>query len=281
MKYFLLPALLAFSLVLGAQSASFFINEISYTASNPSAKGFEIAGLAGSQLNGWSVVEYDADGWQKAIDNLPNQIIPNQQNGYGTIWYDIDQAGDEGGLALMDASGTVQQFLAYGALTGADLLEGALDGPAANVIPEYIGLVSNPGAALQLIGAGNLYPTFFWASTQVPSLGQVNDNQLFIPNSVGLVSNPDNQGGTVENSLEVKTWPNPTTDLLHIRLPESDITTPRVLSLYDQNGRQLIRQELSSERQTTQVDVSRLPAGMYYLTVFSRDNPWQSEVFIR
>lgn len=278
MKFLLLPAMLVFSLVLGAQSASFFINEISYAASNPTEKGFEIAGTSGSEMDGWSVVHYDADGLQHTVDDLSNQVIPNQQNGYGTIWYDLDQAGDNGGIALVNANGTVEQFIAYGTLTGANLLSGALDGPAAGVIPEFIGSVNNPTAALQLIGSGNLYPAFIWVNTQVASLGQVNKNQLFILNPLALSSGSSSQVG---NEFEAVAWPNPTTDYFQVKLPAEELEENRVLSLYDQNGRQLIRQQLSQERQTTRIDVSHLPAGLYYLTVYSNNNSWQREVVIQ
>ncbi len=280
MKYLLLPALLVSSLFLNAQSASYFINEISYTASNPTEKGFEIVGLAGSQLNGWSAAQYDANGWQRKVDDLSNQVIPSQQNGYGTIWYDIEQGGDSGGLALIDPTGSVVQFLAYGPLNGADLLNGALDGTAAGAIPEYIGAVANANSAMQLIGTGNLYPSFFWASTQSASLGQVNDNQFFISSLLGLQSGNSTANNLPETELEAVAWPNPTTEYLQVKLPELMDDSPRVLCLYDQNGRQVIRRQVSKAPQQIQLELGDLPAGIYYLTVFSKDNQWQHEVVV-
>jgi hypothetical protein len=281
MKYFLLPAMLVFSLVLNAQSASYFINEISYTASNPSEKGFEIVGTAGSQLTGWSAVQYHADGWQSKVDDLSNQIIPSQQNGYGTIWYDIEQGGDSGGLALVDPTGSVVQFVAYGLLNESSILNGALDGLAAGSIPEYIGAVSDANSAMQLVGTGNLYATFFWASTQTASLGQVNDNQFFIPLIIGLQSGSDNTESLTERTYEATAWPNPTTDFLQVKLPELKGDNPRVLCLYDQNGRQLIRQQVSKEAQQIQLELGDFSAGIYYVTVFSKDNQWQYEVVVK
>lgn len=280
MKYLLLPALLVFSLFLNAQSASYFINEISYTASNPTEKGFEIVGEAGSQLDGWSAVQYDAAGWQQKVDDLSNQIIPSQQNGYGTIWYDIEQGGDTGGLALVDPTGAVVQFVAYGPLSGDELLNGALDGAAAGVIPEYIGAVTDANSAMQLIGIGNLYPTFFWVSTQTSSLGQINDNQFFVSNLLGLQSSTSGADNLSEDAIEAVAWPNPTTDYLQVKLPELQVDVPRILCLYDQNGRQLIRRQVSNAPQQIQLELGDLPAGIYYLTVFSKDNQWQHEVVV-
>jgi hypothetical protein len=279
-KYLLLPVILVFSLYLGAQSASYFINEISYAASNPTEKGFEIAGVAGSQLTGWSAIQYDAEGWQSKVDDLSNQIIPSQQNGYGTIWYDIEQGGDSGGLALVDPTGSIVQFVAYGPLSGNGLLNGALDGLAVGSIPEYIGAVSNANSAMQLVGVGNLYPTFFWVSTQTASLGQVNDNQFFILRLLGLQSGGANTNNLPETALEVVAWPNPTTEYLQVKLPELANSNPRVVCLYDQNGRQLIRRQVSSAPQQLQLELGDLPAGIYYLTVFSKDNQWQHEVVV-
>ena len=280
MKYLLLPATLIFSLYLGAQSASYFINEISYAASNPAEKGFEIVGTAGSQLTGWSAVQYDAEGWQNKVDDLSNQIIPSQQNGYGTIWYDIEQGGDSGGLALIDPTGSIVQFVAYGPLSGNGILNGALDGLAVGSIPEYIGAVANANSAMQLIGTGNLYATFFWASTQTASLGQVNDNQFFISSLLGLQSGNTNTANLPETALEAVAWPNPTTDFLQVKLPELLDDHPRVLCLYDQNGRQLIRRQVSNAPQQIQLELGDIPAGIYYLTVFSKDNQWQHEVVV-
>lgn len=262
---------------LTAQSASYFINEISYTASNPLERGFEIAGPANEQLQGWSVIAYDLDGWQQEVIDLSNQVIPNQQNGYGTIWYDIDQAGDGGGLALIDANGTVQQFVAYGTSLGADLLDGALNGPLAGVIPQHIGSALGDTQSLQLIGTGTVYSTFFWAGSQAASASQVNDNQYFILSILGLQS----AGTSSTPEMKPKAWPNPTTDFIQLQVPSAEFDGQRILSLYDQNGRQLIRRSVSADAQVLELEVSQFPAGIYYLSMYGNSNFWQSEVVLQ
>ena len=271
----LVTALFAVTQII-AQSASYFINEISYIASNPTSVVYEIAGPA-SDLTGWSVAGYDSDGWLSTVEDLSNQVIPNQQNGYGTVWYDIDQAGDGGGLALIDASGTVQQFVAFGSIQGAALLDGALDGPAAGEAPDFIGQVGLLGNSLQLVGVGTLYPSFFWLSSQVASIGQVNDNQLFILGLLGLQSNESSTAA----STKAVVWPNPTHDQIRLNVPALEQASERILSLYDQNGRQLVRRNISADAQTIELPASQYPAGIYYLTLYSQDNFWQSEVVLQ
>ena len=107
--------IISFAFFVNAQSASTFINEVNYLASNPS-QGIEIAGQAGQDLAGWSIVFYAVNGTVDYVEYLNSGLIPNQQNGYGSIWYDVDQGSNAGGIALVKPNGEVVQFLSYGTL---------------------------------------------------------------------------------------------------------------------------------------------------------------------
>ena len=45
--------------------------------------------------------------------------------------------------------------------------------------------------------------------------------------------------------------------------------------------RQLIRQQVSKEAQQIQLELGDFSAGIYYVTVFSKDNQWQYEVVVK
>ncbi|MEW5869395.1 MAG: endonuclease/exonuclease/phosphatase family protein [Chloroflexota bacterium] len=158
-----------------------FINEIHYDDGGADAnEGIEVAGPAGTDLSGWQLVPYNGNGGvtYTPIINLTG-TIPNQQNGYGTLWYDLVglQNGSPDGIALVDASSNVVQFLSYeGSFT-------ATNGVAAGKTSVDIGVSeagSEPdGLSLQLCGTGTVYEEFIWTAPSVHSRGLVNSCQTF------------------------------------------------------------------------------------------------------
>lgn len=170
-----------------------FINEIHYdNAGADSDEGVEIAGLAGTDLSGMSLVPYNgSNGSSYSITSLSG-TIPNQQAGFGTLWFAISglQNGSPDGVALVAADGTVLQFLSY---------EGefaATNGPAQGLTSTDIGVMetsSSPvGFSLQLSGSGVQYSDFTWQEPLTSTIAAVNTNQTF--GSGG----GDNGGETVE-----------------------------------------------------------------------------------
>ena len=162
-----------------ASVASAFINELHYDNSGADVgEGFEIAGNAGLDLAGWSVVLYNGNGGASyATINLIG-VIPDQDNGYGTLAFAQGgiQNGSPDGIALVN-NGTVEQFLSY---------EGsfvAVDGPANGMTSTDIGVAeasSTPiGESLQLTGAGTSSSDFTWSGPQAETFGSVNTGQSF------------------------------------------------------------------------------------------------------
>ena len=111
-----------------------FINEVHYDNTGTDAGEFiEIAGPAGTNLTGWSIVLYNGTGGTVYDTRTLAGTIPNQQSGFGTVSvaYPVNgiQNGAPDGIALVDSSSVVQ-FLSY---------EGSFVavGGAANGMAEY------------------------------------------------------------------------------------------------------------------------------------------------
>lgn len=170
-----------------------FINEIHYDNTGTDAgEAIEIAGPAGTNLSGWSIVLYNGSGGAMYDTDALSGIIPNQQGGYGTVvlTYPANgiQNGAPDGIALVNGT-TVVQFLSYeGTFT-------AVGGPAGGMTSTDIGVVqagSEPlGSSLQLTGTGSTYGDFTWAATTANTFGSPNTGQTF---SSGGPTNPSGTG---------------------------------------------------------------------------------------
>ncbi|MDT0644689.1 DUF5689 domain-containing protein, partial [Zunongwangia sp. F363] len=159
-----------------------FINELHYdNASTDTNEGVEIAGTAGTDLSGYSIVLYNGSSSQ--LKDYGTQslsgVIPNLDNGFGTLAFLIDglQNGSPDGLALVDPEGNVLQFLSY---------EGTfipVEGPAAGMESIDIGVEETnstlAGYSLQLEGTGTNYEDFTWQEAIASTFGAVNTNQSF------------------------------------------------------------------------------------------------------
>jgi predicted extracellular nuclease/endonuclease I len=174
-----------------------FINELHYDNSgSDTGEAVEIAGLAGTDLTGLSIVLYNGNGGSSYNTQVLTGVIPDQQNGFGTVSFAFSsiQNGDPDGVALIGADGSVIQFLSYeGAFS-------ATNGPANGVMSQDIGVSEASSAAigtsLQLTGAGFVADDFVWVGSSADSFGRVNTGQSF---GAGDVDNGgDNGGGSIE-----------------------------------------------------------------------------------
>ena len=172
-----------------------FINEIHYdNAGTDAGEAIEIAAPAGTNLAGWSLVLYSVSSGatQGTAYNTRalSGVVAEQDDGYGTISFSYPvngiQNGEQDGVALVNPTGQVVQFLSYeGSFT-------ALNGPAAGLTSTDIGVSeggSSPlGFSLQLVGAGASAADFSWASARDDNFGSVNTDQDFIgAGATGLV----------------------------------------------------------------------------------------------
>jgi predicted extracellular nuclease len=155
-----------------------FINEFHYDNTGADVGEFiEVAGPAGTDLTGWSVVLYNGANGQSYGTLRLSGVLTDQQGGYGTHAVDAVglQNGDPDGMALVKGSDVVQ-FLSYeGTMT-------ATNGPASGMTSTDVGVSqsgSEPvGSSLQLAGSGSAYGSFSWTKTNgsntkgLPNAGQ-------------------------------------------------------------------------------------------------------------
>jgi predicted extracellular nuclease len=161
--------------------ATVFINEIHYDNTGTDIGEFiEIAGPAGTDLTGWSVVFYNGSGGASyATLNLSGVIDNEGPSGFGSLSFTQSgiQNGAPDGLALVDNNGTVIQFLSY---------EGsfvATNGPANGLTSTDIGVseagTETAGLSLQLTGTGSDSANFTWTAPSAESPGSINVGQTF------------------------------------------------------------------------------------------------------
>ena len=173
-----------------APEVSAWINEIHYdNDGTDSQEDVEIAGNAGANLSGWSLVGYNGNGGSSYSTVNLSGTFADQQGGKGTLFFSFTglQNGAPDGIALVDSTGAVVQFLSYeGSLT-------ATNGPASGMTSTDIGVSetsSTPvGYSLQLAGAGSNYGDFSWQSAAASTYGSFNNNQT-------IGGGPVNQGPT-------------------------------------------------------------------------------------
>ncbi|MEM7116430.1 MAG: lamin tail domain-containing protein, partial [Chloroflexota bacterium] len=157
-----------------------FVNELHYDNSGAdTGEAIEVAGPAGTDLAGWSIALYNGSNGTVYATVALSGVFADQNGGCGTLSFDHAgiQNGAPDGLALVDASDTVIQFLSYeGELT-------ATDGPAAGMTSSDIGVSEAPstpeGESLQLIGSGGMDTDFAWNAPAAASFGSVNAGQTF------------------------------------------------------------------------------------------------------
>ncbi|HEV2799249.1 MAG TPA: lamin tail domain-containing protein [Pyrinomonadaceae bacterium] len=167
-------------------TSTVFINEFHYddsTAAGDTNEFVEVAGPAGTNLTGWSIVLYNGEGTPAgrsySTTALPTSI-PSEQGGYGTVAISYNtngiQNGQPDGIALVN-NGTLVQFLCYeGTFT-------ASDGPANGQACTNIGVSETnstaPGSSLHLTGTGTKYGDFTWSATTTNTKDAVNTGQTF------------------------------------------------------------------------------------------------------
>jgi endonuclease I len=164
----------------GGSSTEVWINELHYdNTGSDSGEFVEIAGTANTDLSGWKILAYNGNGGTYYKTTNLTGSISDQQNGFGTKSYYITglQNGAPDGIALIDGSGSVVQFLSYeGTFT-------ATNGEASGLSSINIGVSetssTSVGHSLQLSGTGQMYTDFSWQAAATNTSGSLNNGQNF------------------------------------------------------------------------------------------------------
>jgi 5'-nucleotidase len=179
-----------------------FINEIHYdNASTDSGELVEVAGPAGTDLSGWSLVLYNGNGGASYGTLGLSGTIPAQGAGYGTVSVDAPgiQNGAPDAVALVNGT-TLVQLLSY---------EGsfaAADGPAAGQTSTDIGVAEVgtevAGQSLQLTGTGSTAGDFTWTGPSTASPATINPGQTFgAPSGELSATDPGDVTATVDEPI--------------------------------------------------------------------------------
>ncbi|KQY50340.1 endonuclease [Lysobacter sp. Root494] len=168
-----------------AASAEVFINEVHYDNSgSDTGERIEVVATAGETLSSYRLYLYNGSTPSAATyydnDLLPAGSLVSCGGGVriATLGYAANgiQNGANDGIALVNASGQVVQFLSYeGAIT-------ASNGPAAGRTSSNLPVSENESPAntsLQLGGSGTGYASFTWRASATQTFGACNNSQTF------------------------------------------------------------------------------------------------------
>ena len=159
--------------------AAAFINEIHYDNDGADeGEAIEIAGPAGVDLSGWSLVLYNGSNGTEYNTTALSGVLADDGSGFGFLSFAISgiQNGGPDGIVLYDGENVVE-FLSYeGAFT-------AVGGVADGMMSTDIGVSESGGTpvgnSLQLVGTGTNASDFTWATDMANTFGAVNTGQVF------------------------------------------------------------------------------------------------------
>ena len=162
-------------------ATSVFINEIHYdNTSTDAGEAIEIAAPSGTDLTGWTIVlyngnngaSYDTDALGAVAGTCGSYdlyVVSYASNGI--------QNGAPDGMALVNASSTVIQFLSYEGTFAAT--NGAASGMTSTDIGVSEAGTAAAGSSLQLAGTGALDSDFTWQTEAASTFGACNTGQTF------------------------------------------------------------------------------------------------------
>lgn len=159
-----------------------WINEIHYEDDGADGdEGVEIAGTAGTNLSGYQLVGINGATLSDYDSVSLSGTIPNQQAGYGTIWFAFTGLQNGGtspdGIALVDPNSAVIEFLSYeGTFTPTS---GVAQGMLSVDIGQNETATTTDGTSLQLQGTGNAAMDFTWAPSAASTHNAPNTGQTF------------------------------------------------------------------------------------------------------
>ena len=193
-----------------------FINEIHYdNAGADVGEAVEVAGPAGTDLTGWSMVFYNGSNGEAYRTTTFSGPIPDLGGGFGVVALSYPtngiQNGAPDGMALIDATNTVLQFLSYEGTFA------AVGGPADGMLSVDIGVSETSttpvGQSLQLTGTGKAYSDFTWSEPASETFGAFNNGQLFAAGGIAEPKINEFSASTTGTDVEyIEIFGTPNTD---------------------------------------------------------------------
>ncbi len=172
-----------------AASADVFVNEFHYDNNGTdSNEKVEVIAPAGTSMTGWKVALYNGSNGARYATLSLSGTTSDQCGGHGTSVVSAGgiQNGAPDGLALVDPSGKVIQFLSYeGSFTASD---GPAAGKTSTKVPQEETSTTPLGYSLQLSGTGSQAADFTWQSPRTHSFGACNAGQSFTAPVTGYYS---------------------------------------------------------------------------------------------
>lgn len=181
------PLACALLLASGAAQADVFINEFHYddaTSSGDTGERIEIVATAGETLSNYTVYLYNGSSPSAAV-TYDSDLVPTGslvtcggQVRIATLTYASNgiQNGSNDGIALVNSSGQVVQFISYeGAITASN---GPAAGRTSTNLPVSETGTDAAGRSLQLGGTGGL-ANFTWRAPATQTFGACNTGQSF------------------------------------------------------------------------------------------------------
>ncbi len=182
----LCPLACALLFASSAAQADVFINEFHYddsTSSGDTGERIEVVATAGETLSSYRVYLYNGSSPTAAV-TYDNDLVPagslvtcGGQVRIATLTYPTNgiQNGSNDGIALVNPSGQVVQFISYeGAIT-------ASNGPAAGLTSSNLPVSETgsdaAGRSLRLAGTGTGYVNFTWQAPATATFGACNTGQ--------------------------------------------------------------------------------------------------------
>jgi predicted extracellular nuclease len=157
---------------------------------------FEVTGTAGGDLTGWTVELYNGSNSEVYNTIALGGFIDDEGAGIGAVDFQLPanglQNGSPDGLALVDDSGVLVEFLSYeGTITG---VGGAADGVTSVDVGVEEGSSTPAGQSLQLIAG-------IWIGPAEATPGDV--NAVPLPNVFLSELHYDNAGGDIGEFVEI------------------------------------------------------------------------------
>ncbi|MGH8108716.1 MAG: endonuclease [Arenimonas sp.] len=198
-------------------NAEVFINEFHYddsTSTGDVGEKIEVIATAGENLSTYRLYLYNGTNSPTSAPFYDNDLLPAGSNvtcgatvKIAVVSYPTNgiQNGSYDGIALVNGSGSVVQFLSYeGAIRGSD-------GPAAGRNSVNLSVAEDnstaPGRSLQLGGTGTGSSSFTWRAPATQTFGACNNSQSFTaPNVLPTVTSttPANGATGVAASSDIQ-----------------------------------------------------------------------------